>query len=64
MLFEEGVISDDKMKVILRDVMVIIQEKEYLKHFYEIEPELTTALLSMIFNPDITAIIEDSELMY
>jgi hypothetical protein len=61
MLFEEGVIPDEKMKIILRDMMVILQEKEYLKLFYDTEPELTTSLLTMIFSPDITAILEDTD---
>lgn len=59
LFFDQDSISDEKMKKILKDLIVLLMEDSIIKSFYQIEPALTTVLISMLFNDPLSSLIEE-----
>jgi len=59
MLFEEETISEGRMIMILRDLILLVMEDQNLRLFYQVEPQLTTILLSMLFGGELSLLVED-----
>ena len=57
--FEEEQISEEKTKIILKDLIILIMEERNLAVFYEVEANLTTVLIGMLFTGEISLFLED-----
>jgi hypothetical protein len=59
LFFDQDNISDDKMKKILKDLIVLLMEDSIIKSFYHTEPGLTTVLISMLFQDPLSSLVEE-----
>lgn len=57
--FMDELISEEKTKEILKDLVLLLMEEPHLEKFYNVEPVLTTVLIGMLFTGELSLFLED-----
>jgi len=57
--FMDELISEEKTKEILKDLVLLFMEEAHLEKFYNVEPVLTTVLIGMLFTGELSLFLED-----